>query len=427
MAYRNIISRKAASVAGGSLLFGTGVAAALYTPPAESDANTHGMLENILQSVRNIEMDLGTSEAKPQLVDPVSNFPTFTPAHRSLMAKVLQDKPELYTKYCNVKTPGGFTFDQAIQAGIDAGHLGVGIAAGDEDSYDAFKDVMDLVIEGWHGYKPEDKHKIDINADNIKMTAEQTAKFDKHVVSTRVRAGRSIRGLPLPPATNRANRRTVEKLIKDGLMGMTGPLAGKYYPLGGMTAQEEEQMIQDHFLFQKPSPRNVLANCGAARDWPDGRGIFHNADKNFLVWVNEEDHMRVISMEQGGNIKQVFARWSDAIKAVEGSINKNGYTYMYNDHLGNITCCPSNLGTGLRASVMLKLPKLYKAWGVHKLEAYCDEMGLQARGSKGEHSPPGPNGEFDISNKARIGQSEVELVQGMIDGVDELIKLEEAL
>lgn len=103
------------------------------------------------------------------------------------------------------------------------------------------------------------------------------------------------------------------------------------------------------------------------------------------------------------------------------------YACRYNEHLGNVCTCPSNLGTGLRASVMLKLPKLYKSWGVHKLEKYCDSLGVQARGAKGEHSPPGPKGEFDISNKARIGYSEVELVQQMIDGVDKLIKLEESL
>jgi protein-arginine kinase len=75
---------------------------------------------------------------------------------------------------------------------------------------------------------------------------------------------------------------------------------------------------------------------------------------------------------------------------------------------------------------MLKLPKLYKKMGVHALEDLCDSMGLQARGSQGEHSPPGPNGEFDISNKGRIGASEVALVQRMIDGVDKLIAMEEA-
>ena len=79
-----------------------------------------------------------------------------------------------------------------------------------------------------------------------------------------------------------------------------------------------------------------------------------------------------------------------------------------------------------RASVMLKLPKLYKKMGVHALEELADSMGLQARGGRGEHSPPGPNGEFDISNKGRIGASEVELVQRMIEGVEKLIDLEEA-
>ena len=68
---------------------------------------------------------------------------------------------------------------------------------------------MDAVIEGWHGYKPTDKHKIDIDANNIKLTAEQAKKFDQYVISTRIRAGRSIRGLPLPPGTNRAQRRKV--------------------------------------------------------------------------------------------------------------------------------------------------------------------------------------------------------------------------
>ena len=85
--------------------------------------------------------------------------------------------------------------------------------------------------------------------------------------------------------------------------------------------------------------------------------------------------------------------------------------------MGNVCTCPSNLGTGLRASVMLKLPKLYKAWGVHKLEAYCDSLGVQARGAKGEHSPPGPSGEFDISNKARIGYSEV-ILKSCLPGVE---------
>ena len=135
--------------------------------------------------------------------------------------------------------------------------------------------------------------------------------------------------------------------------------------------------------------------------------------------------MRCIAMQDGGNVKEVFARFARAINSVEKSLVKSGYGYAHSEHLGYITTCPSNVGTGLRGSVMLKLPKLYKKMGVHALEELCDGMGLQARGGRGEHSPPGPNGEFDISNKGRVGASEVELVQRMIDGVDKLIDLEE--
>ena len=66
---------------------------------------------------------------------------------------------------------------------------------------------------------------------------------------------------------------------------------GKYYSLETMTEKDQDQLIDDHFLFDKPvSP--LLTSAGMARDWPDARGIWHNEAKNFLVWVNEEDHSR---------------------------------------------------------------------------------------------------------------------------------------
>eukprot|EP01036_Dinobryon_divergens_P023811 gene23811-32200_t len=401
------------------------ISGGIFLEQSSNEPSTSEVLSEIKNSVKAIESDLGIKKSPVAEVDPIGNFPYITAKHRSLAVKALKKDPSLYAKYANVKTPKGFTFDQAIQAGLDAPHLGVGITAGEPAAYESFKDIMDVVIEGWHGYKPTDTHKSDMDASHLKMTPEQAAKFDKYVVSTRIRAGRSIDTLALPPATDRKQRRTVESLLVTALSSMPGELSGKYYPLGAMTKQEEQELQDAGFLFQKPTPNNVLANCGAGRDWPDARGIFHNKDKTFLVWVNEEDHMRCISMQDGGNVKEVFERWATAINTVEESIKKANYGYAYTEHLGYITTCPSNCGTGLRASVMLKLPKLYKKMGVHALEDLCDGMGLQARGGRGEHSPPGPNGEFDISNKGRIGASEVELVQRMIDGVDKLIDLEE--
>ena len=111
-------------------------------------------------------------------VDPIGNFPTITDKHRSLTCKALRADPALYAKYANVKTPMGFTFDQAIQAGLDAPHLGVGIAAGEAAAYTTYKDIMDIVIEGWHGYKPTDSHQSDMDFEKIKMTPAQVRRAE---------------------------------------------------------------------------------------------------------------------------------------------------------------------------------------------------------------------------------------------------------
>ena len=126
-----------------------------------------------------------------------------------------------------------------------------------------------------------------------------------------------------------------------------------------MKPEEQQQLIDDHFLFDKPvSP--LLTCAGMARDWPDARGIWHNNDKNFLVWINEEDHTRVISMEKGGDMKAVFNRFCRGLGDVERLIQRQGHEFMWNQHLGYILTCPSNLGTGLRAGVHVKLPNLAK-------------------------------------------------------------------
>jgi hypothetical protein len=68
---------------------------------------------------------------------------------------------------------------------------------------------------------------------------------------------------------------------------MTGELSGKYYSLQSMSKEDQQQLINDHFLFKEGD--RFLEACGLNRDWPEGRGIFHNNEKTFLVWINEED------------------------------------------------------------------------------------------------------------------------------------------
>lgn len=350
-------------------------------------------------------------------------LPRFTDKHKSLMKKHLT--PELFARLKVVKSNNGFTLSNVIQTGVETPHLGVGACAGDEDSWVKFKDLFYPIIKGWHNYDPDlGTHPTDLDPSHVLQTQEQLTKFNRYVASTRIRAARNIRGFPLPAGSTAASAAGVEKVLKDTFAGLTGELKGTYYPLGGMTPEQETSLQEQGFLFQKPKTSNLLTNAGAARFWPDCRGIFHNDAKTALCWCNEEDHCRIISMSTDGDVKDVFRRFCELSHAMKAQAERSGAALMHNEKLGFLGTCPSNIGTGLRASVMITLPKLNQ--DVELLEHICDAFDLQPRGSAGEHSAA-VGAKWDISNKQRIGFSEVQLVQKMIDGVSKVIVAEEML
>merc|ERR1712159_515456 len=175
----------------------------------------------------------------------------------------------------------------------------------------------------------------------------------------------------------------------------------------------------------------LLLASGMARHWPDGRGIFHNDAKNLFVWVGEEDHLRIVSMQgsraapshEGKQIKEVTARFIRACDEVQKVLKSEGSDFMHNDHLGWVLTCPSNLGTGLRAGTMVMLPKVSAREDWKEL---CKAMGLQARGTGGVDSAS-TGGTWDVSNADRIGKGEVDLVNTLIEGAAQLVKWEAAL
>jgi protein-arginine kinase len=238
----------------------------------------------------------------------------------------------------------------------------------------------------------------------------------QYVISTRVRVGRNLADYPFAPGITREQRKEVESKVVAALGTLSGDLAGNYYPLEGMEESVRAQLVADHFLFKQGD--RFLESAGANRDWPDARGIFHSADKKFLVWVNEEDQLRIISMEQGGDLKSVFGRLARAITGLEQQL-----TFAYSPRLGVLSSCPTNLGTAMRASVHVRIPKLSKQ---SDFKALCTSLGLSVRGIHGEHSDS-EGGVYDISNKRRLGVTEVACARMMYDGVRELIRRESEL
>jgi len=340
-------------------------------------------------------------------------FPTLPTDCTSLLCKHLT--PALYASLKERKTANGFTLDAAIRSGVDNPDSGIGVYAGDMESYILFGGLFDPIIEEYHGFTATDSHQSDLNPAHL--DAPNPDPEGAYILSTRIRVGRNVAHLPLGPAISREQRNQIEHDVSAALNTLSGTLSGTYYPLSGMSEEISRQLIEDHFLFKAGD--RFLESAGLNRDWPEGRGIYHNDDKTFLVWINEEDQLRIISMQQGGDILEVFTRLATAIAEIEKSV-----PFSYSEHLGYITSCPTNLGTAMRASVHIRLPKL--AAEMARFKAICDQHHLQIRGIHGEHSES-KGGIYDISNKRRLGVTEVQCVQDMVDGVVALIDAEKSL
>jgi len=344
----------------------------------------------------------------------ITSFPYFPSGTSSLLAKCLTR--DVWDKCKDRKDKYGYTFKQSIFSGAKWTNSGVGVYAGSHESYYDFAPFMDKIIETYHGHKATDKHISSMDVNELDCP-DFPADEDAMINSTRIRVARNLADYPLGTSITAKQRLEVEAKVTQALSTFEGELKGKYYSLGKMTDAERKSLIEDHFLFKGGD--KYLQSCGLEREWPDARGIYHNDAKTFLVWVNEEDQLRIISMQKGSNIRQVFERLSIASAKIE-KIAK----FQNDTHLGYISTCPTNLGTGMRASVHINLPKLQKHQD--KFQAIADKYYVQIRGAHGEHTET-DDGVFDISNLRRLGRNEVELTQDMYNGVKALIQAEKAL
>ena len=340
-------------------------------------------------------------------------YPNFPKDCKSMLCRYLTK--EVFDELKTRKTPYGFTLEMAINSGVKNPDSSIGVYAGDKESYEVFDLLFDPIIKEYHGFGKDEKHISDFDPNRLDIdNPDPNGEF---ILSTRIRVGRNLDGFAMGAIISKEQRDEVENIVSNTLKSFKGELEGEYYPLKGMSPKIQQKLIKDHFLFKEGD--RFLEAAGLNRDWPEGRGIFHNLDKTFLVWINEEDELRIISMQQGGDIKEVFTRLAYAVKSLEEKMK-----FLKSEHLGYITSCPTNLGTAMRASVHIKLPKLSQDNNLFK--SITDKFHLQIRGVHGEHSKS-EGGVFDISNRRRLGISEVECVKDLYSGVKELIRVERSL
>ena len=341
------------------------------------------------------------------------NFPNFESKNKSFLKKYLTK--DVFDLLIHKKTTFGYTLPQAINSGLVNADSNIGVYAGDQESYEVFSELFNPIIKEYHGFCVNDQHQSNLNIEDLDI--DNPDPDGKYILSTRIRVGRNLKDIPLGSLISDEERNKIADNISSALGKLTGDLSGKYFPLNSMTASVREQMINDHFLFKQGD--RFLEAAGLNRNWPEGRGIFHNQNKDFLVWVNEEDQMRIISMQKGADFKAVFFRLITALEQLEKHLS-----FAYSDRLGYISSCPTNLGTAMRASVHISLPQLSK--DKKRMKRITEEHHLQIRGIHGEHSES-EEAIFDISNKRRLGITEIEAIKDLYSGVIDLIKEEKVL
>eukprot|EP00931_Biecheleriopsis_adriatica_P030663 TRINITY_DN18056_c0_g1_i1.p1 TRINITY_DN18056_c0_g1~~TRINITY_DN18056_c0_g1_i1.p1 ORF type:complete len:537 (+),score=103.78 TRINITY_DN18056_c0_g1_i1:77-1687(+) len=353
--------------------------------------------------------------------------------HFSITADVLKAAPDIYTTLKDRQTSLGVTLARCIKTGMDnKGHpmiKALGAVAGDAECFETFSPLFDRLLQSRTGEAPP-RHAE--RSGRTKLTAESAEPYEGYVLSCTARVSRNLEGIRFPPAATLADRCEVERLLAKGLLQLEGPLKGEYFPLAGstsfsskpngMTQQEEKVLADDKLLFYYPDSAAVLST-GSGRHWPNGRGVFVNESRSFTAWVNEEEHLRATSMLEGGNVQRAYQELRSVLQSLESSLRSDsgGRGFAQSERLGYLNACPTNLGTAMRVSVIVKLPLLME--NKDQLLEWCSARRLYAKGAVNESGIKMP-GFSEVSNCDRIGVTEEETVNVLIEAVAQLVRAE---
>ncbi|CAC5416899.1 E2.7.3.3 [Mytilus coruscus] len=207
--------------------------------------------------------------------------------------------------------------------------------------------------------------------DNLKFRELDEA--GDFIISTRVRIGRCHKGFTYPPILANMQRKEMEDKVAKALNTLEGDLKDAYHSLETIPRNEYQQFVDDHIMLRD---NHTLRDAGGYDGWPIRRGVYLNNNRTFTVWALQQIEVKV--------------------------------EFAYDVKRGFLSNCPSNLGTCLRASVHLKMPKLERN-KVCMANILSDEAG------------------YDVSNKRRLGLTEYLAVCKMYNSVEELIKTEQQL
>lgn len=217
------------------------------------------------------------------------------------------------------------------------------------------------------------------------------------VCSTRVRLARNLKQYPFPSRATIKQREAVEQKVKDALLSGNSILSKefRFLPLESASEEEAVSLVERHIV----SPEFISDRRGKA--------VLISEDESISIMVNEEDHLRIQVLREGLSLKEA-AETADRID----TLLSETLDFAYDPEFGYLTQCPTNLGTGMRASVMLHLPALTENGAMPRISSNLSKLGLTIRGTYGEGSKI-IGALYQLSNQITLGLSENEAIENL--------------
>lgn len=224
------------------------------------------------------------------------------------------------------------------------------------------------------------------------------------VISSRIRLARNLNGYPFPARLK--SDRQAKEIIRSVSSAVNKVDEFRLYYMDGITEDAAVNLVENRLI----SP--VLL------DKPSYSAVLINEDGDISIMINEEDHLREQCIEQGLSLRSAYERMSEKDSLVARSI-----PFAYDEQLGYLTACPTNLGTGLRASVMLFLPALALGGVMPDVVKSVTRLGLTVRGAYGEGSSA-EGYTFQVSNEVTLGVTEENIITQVESVVNKIVEME---
>lgn len=228
------------------------------------------------------------------------------------------------------------------------------------------------------------------------------------VISTRIRLARNLKDYPFPCKLNSQGREKVIEKVRDAVKKSNSPVASdfSFIRMSDLTSSQSVSLVEKRLV----SPEFISDN--------DGRALLISKDECFSIMINEEDHIRLQVITKGLSLEQAY----DTADKLDTLLDEN-LDFAFDEKLGYLTQCPTNLGTGMRASVMLHLPALEKSRAISRIAGNLSKLGLTIRGAHGEGTEP-KGALYQLSNQVTLGISEKAAIENLKNITEQLIAQE---